>query len=89
MGKGGGAKQSESESESKKMWSCSKLSQRGVGGVGQCPDLRRVLGKAQTRSDGTCTSEQEDKRWRDETKIRRCCNRHSAQVGDLPSLVML
>ena len=41
-GKRGGAKQSESESESKEMWSCSELSQRGVGGVEWCPDLRSV-----------------------------------------------
>ena len=42
MRKGGGAKQSESESESEEMWSCSELSQRGVGGVERCPDLRSV-----------------------------------------------
>ena len=48
MRKGGGVKQSESEGELEEMWSCSKLSQRGVGEVELCPDLRRVWGKAQT-----------------------------------------
>ena len=46
-----------------------------------------MWGKAQTQSGGTCTREQGDKRWRDETKIRRCCN--NVRVFGISVRVML